>query len=70
MAHLTGAGLRAYAQAQIAYGERLVAAHSSEPSGCCRRCGRLAPCDRARHGQRLMGYFGGLLAWQPVDRPG
>lgn len=60
MGHLTAASLDAYARAQVSYGERLVASHTPDGNGCCRRCGRLAPCDLAVHGRLLMEHFGDL----------
>lgn len=58
MGHLTTANLAAYIRAQVVYGERLLAAHTPDRSGCCRRCGRVAPCDGAVRGQLLVDHFG------------
>jgi hypothetical protein len=64
MAHLTAGSLGAYVRSQVAQGERLVAAHSPDRTGCCRRCGRPAPCDRAVHGQLLVDHFS---SWSADD---
>jgi hypothetical protein len=47
-----------YARAQRAYGEQLRAVHVPDETGCCRHCGRLAPCDAAKRGDRLVAHFG------------
>jgi hypothetical protein len=58
MAHLTAGSLAAYAREQVAHGKRLIATHAPDRTGCCRRCGRKAPCDGAVHGQLLVDHFG------------
>jgi hypothetical protein len=61
MAHLTAGSLAAYARERVAHGRQLIATHAPDGNGCCRRCGRLAPCDRAVHGQLLVDHYGRYL---------
>jgi hypothetical protein len=60
MGHLTTTSLPAYARAQVGSGERMVATHTPDDSGCCRRCGRPAPCDVAVQGRLLVAHFAAL----------
>jgi hypothetical protein len=46
-----------YATAQVAYHKRVLALHQLDGTGCCRFCGRVWPCDQARHSRRMVDHF-------------
>jgi two-component SAPR family response regulator len=60
------AALALWRGAQAGYGERLMIHHVSDGAGCCRRCGRVAPCDYAQHGRRLADHYRRWLTPAPA----
>lgn len=41
----------------VAEGLNLQANHQANDTGCCRVCGRVAPCDDAQRGQQLVTHY-------------
>ncbi|GAA1817378.1 hypothetical protein HC028_21165 [Planosporangium flavigriseum] len=60
-----------YATAQVAHWDRVVALHQADCTGCCRFCGRVWPCDEARHSRRMVDHFSqwALTDEQPAPDP-
>jgi hypothetical protein len=54
----------AYAEAQAAYGQHLLAVHRRDSTNCCRLCGRPHPCDERARGGQLLVHFD---HWHPVE---
>ncbi|GHJ49334.1 hypothetical protein Cs7R123_66760 [Catellatospora sp. TT07R-123] len=53
-----------YAEAQAARGAYLLLVHRREATGCCRRCGRVHPCEFRLRGAQLLAHF---ADWQAVE---
>lgn len=55
--HLTEAAMIAYAHERAHHGRKLLDQHVSDPTGCCRECGRTHPCPERRYGGDLLVHF-------------
>jgi hypothetical protein len=46
-----------YATAQVAHHQQVLALHQVDGTGCCRRCGRIWPCDHTRYSLQMADHF-------------
>lgn len=61
--------LRRDAERNVSEGRRLQDEHQADATGCCRTCGRVAPCDEQSRGEQLEDYYTQYAAESVNARP-